>query len=546
MKKIPIKQIFIASVVLTLIIARAQDPHAKILKALAAKSSSGVTNIYADFSTFFNTAGSNVGLVYTLAMATNVSDAFIKGPWLFQAGNAPQSNTNLIVGTNHVLAKAPFFVDGSLYSGAESTNAMRLTNAHYQFISLQSPNPGPTNSCCFDIYLKETGATAGFGFNLGGFECADIAWVEWIDDTVSGSYWTVETSFGGSAQHVSAVGLTNCWWHITEIINTNLGQVLALFYTNSAQDGSGTSSLVGSSSNHMILSSGGGGITFDIGRQDVHGIVPASVFDFGMAAWDWTYAHFPLGPAAWTNSWSPVISSIAVPSASTTGATITWITDHTSGSKVVYGTTSAYGTTQDSAELARSHTVTLSGLTGNQLYHYAVVSTNGANLTSQSSDNTFTANACGGNLKDSFSTVGSDYNENRNYIATKFVANCNATTDSVRFKLKKLGGGANPITFKIWSDSGGNPATTLGTSSQNVLASALIASYADYTLALAGVSLTAGTTYWVGCADAATTFDFAAAQGGSTVNGVTGSTSENSGYGGNASNGTLCFGIFSH
>ncbi|MGB9115097.1 peptidoglycan-binding protein [Bradyrhizobium sp.] len=86
---------------------------------------------------------------------------------------------------------------------------------------------------------------------------------------------------------------------------------------------------------------------------------------------------------------APVISSIASSTASTT-ATVTWTTDQNSNSQVVYGTTTSYGSTSSSASLVTSHSISLSGLTSSTIYHFVVVSTNGAGQTSTSTDQILT------------------------------------------------------------------------------------------------------------------------------------------------------------
>src|SRR2546425_1167378 len=62
----------------------------------------------------------------------------------------------------------------------------------------------------------------------------------------------------------------------------------------------------------------------------------------------------------------PVISAVAVPVITFSGATIIWTTNEGSNSQVDYGLTTAYGTSSplDTA-LVLAHSVTLGGLTGN-------------------------------------------------------------------------------------------------------------------------------------------------------------------------------------
>lgn len=86
----------------------------------------------------------------------------------------------------------------------------------------------------------------------------------------------------------------------------------------------------------------------------------------------------------------PIISNVLAGSVTNTTATITWTTDVPSSSRVEYGPTTSYGTLTpvDSAQVT-SHSIALSGLTPNTIYHYRVISTN-ANGTATSNNYTFT------------------------------------------------------------------------------------------------------------------------------------------------------------
>ena len=94
------------------------------------------------------------------------------------------------------------------------------------------------------------------------------------------------------------------------------------------------------------------------------------------------------------NSSGPTISNVAATSLTSSGATITWVTDQLSTSQVDYGTTTAYANTTavDSNSVA-SHVEVLSGLVASTLYHYRVHSTNAAGIEAISGDLTFTTSA---------------------------------------------------------------------------------------------------------------------------------------------------------
>jgi peroxiredoxin len=86
----------------------------------------------------------------------------------------------------------------------------------------------------------------------------------------------------------------------------------------------------------------------------------------------------------------PAITEIDVPTIDETIAKITWITDEPSTSQVKYGLANTYGKTSDiNEELTTNHSVTLTGLESDTLYHYRVISKDiSGNETTASVDNT--------------------------------------------------------------------------------------------------------------------------------------------------------------
>jgi Polysaccharide lyase len=89
----------------------------------------------------------------------------------------------------------------------------------------------------------------------------------------------------------------------------------------------------------------------------------------------------------------PVISGITATAITQTGATITWNTDEVSDSRVDYGLTTSYGSNVTNASDVTSHSLNLTGLTANTLYHYKVTSVDPSNNSSASADFAFTTQA---------------------------------------------------------------------------------------------------------------------------------------------------------
>ncbi|MDE2041362.1 MAG: fibronectin type III domain-containing protein, partial [Patescibacteria group bacterium] len=92
----------------------------------------------------------------------------------------------------------------------------------------------------------------------------------------------------------------------------------------------------------------------------------------------------------------PVFSNVSAGTVSQSGALIVWTTDQQSNSQVEYGLTNAYGSQtaiSDTNPLVTSHSVQVTGLTANTVYHYRVDSTNAGGVTAKSADYTFTTSA---------------------------------------------------------------------------------------------------------------------------------------------------------
>lgn len=86
----------------------------------------------------------------------------------------------------------------------------------------------------------------------------------------------------------------------------------------------------------------------------------------------------------------PVISNVQVQNLTRNSATITWETDQSSSSRVDYGTTSGYGSNETVSGTTTQHSVTLSNLNPETIYHFKVSSTNSQTITATSGDNTLT------------------------------------------------------------------------------------------------------------------------------------------------------------
>lgn len=85
----------------------------------------------------------------------------------------------------------------------------------------------------------------------------------------------------------------------------------------------------------------------------------------------------------------PVISNVQATAITASGATITWSTDEPADSVVEYGLTTSYGSSVSNTTDVTNHSLPLTGLTGNTLYHYRVKSTDAAGNMTASADHSF-------------------------------------------------------------------------------------------------------------------------------------------------------------
>lgn len=144
---------------------------------------------------------------------------------------------------------------------------------------------------------------------------------------------------------------------------------------------------------------------------------------------------------------APMITEVAA-TATTTTATTTWTTNENSTSRVVYGPSTAYGTTtQTNVSSVLSHTVTLTGLVPCVTYHYAVVSTDSASNTATSTDKTFTTLGCAASSTPSNMAAGvvaantggtTTLSHDEATLAVSMPANFTSTSSSVVIQLQTL------------------------------------------------------------------------------------------------------------
>jgi hypothetical protein len=145
----------------------------------------------------------------------------------------------------------------------------------------------------------------------------------------------------------------------------------------------------------------------------------------------------------------PVLTGVAS-APSNTSASITWNTNETASTKVVYSTNSAYAssTTQtDTSPRVMSHSKSLSGLISCTLYNYKAVSADAAGNYATSTDNTFTTTGCPGGATPTSATSTSvtvsaaatrTLTDSGRTFSVATPANVTATSSSIVIQIKGL------------------------------------------------------------------------------------------------------------
>jgi hypothetical protein len=164
--------------------------------------------------------------------------------------------------------------------------------------------------------------------------------------------------------------------------------------------------------------------------------------------------------------------------AATSSVTITWFTTERSSSQVAYGTTTAYGSTSTlNSNLTFFHSVTITGLDANTMYHFDVMSRDASGNLATSADATFTTDA---NPDTTAPVIGG--------VSASAVSSTSATVSWTTNE---------PATSKVYFASGSSLDLNTASSSSD---SSLVTSHS---VSLTGLSASTTYSYAVQSADAA-------------------------------------------
>ncbi len=166
---------------------------------------------------------------------------------------------------------------------------------------------------------------------------------------------------------------------------------------------------------------------FTIDLSDASGPINGQWLDTRTGTWSTTFsgtasAAFTLTPPdsgyvaylhATSDVTSPVISQVTASNLTSSTAQITWTTNEPADSQVEYGLTASYGNSSPLApQRVTAHSLSLTGLQANTLYHFRVHSKDASENLATSADFTFTTSSAGGVIfSDNFDVATLDLNK---------------------------------------------------------------------------------------------------------------------------------------
>ena len=225
---------------------------------------------------------------------------------------------------------------------------------------------------------------------LGGTfgDSSTIAVAILIDDQVSVDGFIGPSGGGPSGGDTTPPIISNL--RVVNILQTS---ATVLWDTNEAATSRVDYGLSASYGNTTI---GDGGLLVTSHRVDLTGLSANTIYHFRVITADasgytTTTADDIFRTLAGADVTPPTISNIRVINITENSADILWDTNEPATSRVEYGLTTSYGlSTATLAALVTSHSVPLSGLLPNTLYHFRVSSADSSGNEAVSTDNTFT------------------------------------------------------------------------------------------------------------------------------------------------------------
>jgi pectate lyase len=282
------------------------------------------------------------------------------------------------------------FVPGRLGNSLDLNNGTAGTGGKYAQM--------PSNSTLDDVQEGNYTISAWF-----------YAYSAPTDATVDNRNWAIVVKYGHHMGLVYEVGQTfsarhyltgnifkaarsastyplNTWHHVAQVVSKTAGTIK--IYVNGALTGMETF-------DSNTLSRDYGTTPFRIGRAQSYWAADGKVDQVRIYNRDLSDAEVADLYNESSDNTPPTISAVVSAPASDKSA-VMWATNEASNSSVDYGPTSGYGsTTPVQSDPVTSHTVLLTGLAPQQVYHYRVRSTDAGGNTSLSGDRTFSTSPSG-------------------------------------------------------------------------------------------------------------------------------------------------------
>jgi len=301
---------------------------------------------------------------------------------------------------------------------SQDASSNLATSGDYTFITLAPPDSNPpTGTITINnnaAYATTTSVTLTFTCSDTEGSCTEMrlsnngtTWNAWETYAATKS-WTLTSGDGAKTVYVK-------YKDNASNISSNYTDNITLDSTTPTISGIGAGSI---SSSTVVISwttneasttqveygttiSYGSSTTLDTNLVTSHsvsltGLSPSTTYNYRVLSRDAagnliTSTNYKFTTSAIPDTTAPVISGIGINNITSNGATIKWTTNEPATSQVEYGTSGLYGSfSNPDSNLTTSHTVMLSGLSANTVYHFRVISVDLANNKATSSEYTFT------------------------------------------------------------------------------------------------------------------------------------------------------------
>ena len=401
-------------------------------------------------------AGGTIANVQFKVDGTNIGSAITSSPY-----TTTWNSTGVSDGSHTLYAVA----EDTSGNYATSSISVTVENTPVSISSISSSTPTTTSATITWTTNENASSTVAYGITIGyGLASSSVSFVTSHSIILSGL--TASTTYHFLVQATNAAGnyATSSDQTFTTAISTNPPVISNI---SSASPGVSTSTITWTTDQNSSSEVVYGTTTSYGSASSTASLVSSHSISLTGLATSTTY-HFAVvstnsggqtststDQTITTANSAPVISAISSGSPGQTTATVTWTTDKNSNSEVVYGLTTSYGSASSSATLLTSHSISLSGLSSNTTYHYAVVSADSLGTTATSSDQTFTTASSSSAIALNWSLQEQTASFFPPEIASWNIGSTNAAGSCGTF----TSGNLLIAVETVWTNGGGDPGT---------------------------------------------------------------------------------------